>query len=94
MERLCCAIMATLNEETVKKIIGLMNERGAPLICPLCQRANTWALAEGFIVLSVKGSIKSPHLLLDMPCVALSCRNCGNTHLINLVAFGLDHLAK
>jgi hypothetical protein len=85
--------MKTLNEDSIKTIIANLNQRGAPLICPLCNKTNSWALAEGFLVLSVRGSFKSPHLVLDLPCVGLSCQNCGNTHLINLGVLGLAHLA-
>jgi hypothetical protein len=29
-----------------------------------------------------------------LPLVAISCNNCGNTHMINLLSLGLDNVLK
>lgn len=86
--------MVILDQAAIEKIIQAVNSRGAPRPCPLCQKHGTWTFVDGYIVLSVKGSYIAPNLVLDLPCVAMSCQNCGNTQLINLSVLGLGHLAR
>ena len=80
--------------EARDEIIAALNERIRITACPLCG-TNGWTLADGFAPLALQESffgfrVGGPVL----PCVALVCNNCGNTHLINLLNIGLRHLVE
>lgn len=82
--------MAT-RDEVLQRIIDVYRSRvgGEGFVCPLCKQ-NSWNL--GFYVpLSVSDSPKQVQLGgRILPLAALSCNNCGNTHLINLLTLGFS----
>ena len=81
-------------EETRNEIIAALNERIRITACPLCG-TNGWTLAEGFAPLALQGGFYGFQVgERVLPCVALVCNNCGNTHLINLLNIGLRHLVE
>jgi len=62
--------------------------------CSLCGTLE-WRLSEGYVSLALQ---KEPLMLTlggtILPSVVITCKNCGNTHLLNLRALGLDDLLK
>lgn len=82
------------SEETRNEILNTLHKRIKIPACPLCG-TNTWTLADGFVALPLQEdffafAVGGPVL----PCVALVCKNCGNTYLINLLNIGLRHLVE
>lgn len=88
-----------LTRETKKRILAAIKQRvpdaGA---CPLC-RSPHWTLAEGlvFLVLQEQPAGQEPAVPVSLggsglPCAAIICTNCGNTHLLNLLTLGLAEL--
>lgn len=76
------------------ELLKTLNQRVFKRKCPLCVSEPQWTLAEGFIWLGLQENLEfigvgGPGL----PCVAIVCRNCGNTQLLNLKQLELEHLA-
>jgi len=62
--------------------------------CAVCN-ALSWQLLDAFITLTISDEPQLVQLGGNiMPNTVLVCRNCGNTHLLNLNALGLTHLLK
>jgi hypothetical protein len=60
--------------------------------CPLC-RTTAWELLDAFVAFSIAPEPQA--IVLGgqiLPCVALICKTCGNTHFLNLNRLGLGHL--
>ena len=56
------------------------------LICPLCRQKN-WILSNGFVLLPTQEESDTITNvgMRGLVLAALSCTNCGNTHLLNLL---------
>lgn len=84
------------SEEVGARIIARLNQVAPNLKCPLCQTDN-WVIANGYVFLPVhqhsfaflRGGGSG-----ELPCAAITCKVCGNTHLLNLVMLGLGDLLK
>ncbi len=76
-----------------QRIIGAIQSRlPAKLGCSACTHTQ-WTLADGFVFLSLSDSPGSiPIGGNGLPSVALTCKNCGNTLLFNLIVLGLRDL--
>ena len=77
-----------------ERIIQRLQEKGAPRPCDNCG-TQSWSLVDGFIFLSVQDEL--PGLVLGgrgAPSAAVTCNNCGNTRLINLVKLGFGEEFK
>lgn len=77
-----------LDPDAQAKISKFINEKWKSRNCHLCH-ANTWEV-NGFVVLPVGDS--PTQMVLGqrvLPTVAVVCRNCGNTHIVNAVVSGL-----
>lgn len=62
--------------------------------CPVCSNPE-WVLSDGFIQIGTQREV--PGIVLggeSLPSVAIVCKRCGNTQLINLIVLGLAHLLK
>jgi hypothetical protein len=61
--------------------------------CPFCGKRAGYTLADGFVFLSTR---RHPEAASgggqSLPSVALICRKCGNTTLLNAVVLGLKSL--
>ena len=76
------------NQEIQQRIINALSAKAPAPPCPICKN-NVWTVGDGYVVLPV-----SPHpTQIQMggkvyPLVAVTCSNCGNTQLINLITLG------
>lgn len=89
-------IRLAFTEEEKTQIIAKIQEKtkGQIGICPICKNPN-WTLNDGFIPLSLQENIRG--LVLGgpiLPCVSITCTNCGNTMLLNLITLGLRSLVE
>jgi predicted nucleic-acid-binding Zn-ribbon protein len=77
-----------LNPAALEKATQFINEKWRSKTCHLCG-ANNWVI-NGYVVLSV-GDTPLDVVLggQALPCVAMVCKNCGNTHLINVFVAGM-----
>lgn len=73
------------------RILRALKERVPDTVtCPLCHHSR-WALSEGFYLLVVQDDPAVVHLGgKGLPLIALTCENCGNTHLLNALLLGLQ----
>lgn len=67
----------TISEEKKKEIVGVLQEKGVPKTCPMCQQ-NNWVLADGYfnpgLQTNLRGlTIGGP----SIPSIAIICTNCG-----------------
>lgn len=66
-----------------------------PRPCPFCGKRAGHILADGFVFLSTK---RQPNLDTDrgsgLPSIALICRGCGTTTLVNAFVLGLQALLQ
>jgi hypothetical protein len=70
-----------------QRIIQRMVERGAASpTCPICGH-NTWMLGS-YVMLPVTPNPNQMRIGTSYPCIAVICRTCGNTHLLNLYFLG------
>ena len=77
-----------LDAATLQKITTFLNEKWKAKTCLQCA-GNDWDL-HGYIGLSLAGEPKDIALGGQvLPCVAVVCKNCGNTLLINVIVAGL-----
>ncbi len=82
-----------LTPEQAERIAKAVGERlNNDMPCPLCG-VDDWALLTEVVPLVVQSRMSSvpSGSLLNAPLV---CNNCGNTHLLNLIALGLGDLAN
>lgn len=81
--------------EVANKIGEAIKSRGAPRTCVLCG-TNQWTLADGFYYFTTQEDFSNFVLGggRGLPCAALICNNCGNTHFINLIQLGLQDLLQ
>jgi|HubBroStandDraft_6_1064221.scaffolds.fasta_scaffold00031_33 hypothetical protein len=60
--------------------------------CPFCGKRAGYTLADGFVFLSTKRRPAAVEGGQGLPSIALICRKCGNTMLLNAVVLGLHDL--
>ena len=60
--------------------------------CPFCGKRAGYTLADGFVFLSTKRRPEAIGGGQSLPSIALICRKCGNTMLLNAVVLGLHQL--
>lgn len=80
--------------EISARIIQAINEKAArPLSCSWCG-TNKFTLTDGYVSLVIQ-DFGATLLQLGgqaLPAVALTCQQCGNTVLLNLITLGLGDL--
>jgi hypothetical protein len=77
-----------LDKQAFEKLAAFINSKWKTKECVLCS-ANDWTV-NGYVVLSSQDSVQG--LVLGgqvLANAAVICKNCGNTHLINLVTAGV-----
>jgi hypothetical protein len=79
------------SNEVLERILAALKRR-FPLLpeCPLCGQRNWQVNSGGFVFVPLQQD--STNVVIggpQMPCVALICMTCGNTHLLNLIVLGL-----
>ena len=61
--------------------------------CPFCGKRAGYTLADGFVFLStMRQPTTGDRAGTSLPSIALICRKCGNTMLLNAVVLGLQTL--
>jgi hypothetical protein len=77
-------------EEIYSRIIGLLEEKASkPSQCSFCG-SNNWMVAKGYAFLPLTPNPKKPRISgAGFPFLPVMCRQCGNTHLINLLLLGV-----
>ena len=89
---LCCADMWSPEEQAAieSAIQSVASDLRA---CPFCGKRAGYTLADGFVFLS---TMRQPTAVdrggTSLPSIALICRKCGNTMLLNAVVLGLQGL--
>jgi RNase P subunit RPR2 len=86
------------SQDVASKIIAKLNQVLPNMKCPLCH-TDDWIVASGYVFLSAYEHPSSMMRELyrkggELPCVAITCKVCGNTHLMNLLQLGLGDLLK
>lgn len=92
-----CSRAMKFTEDVAKTIIAQLNDLLPGMKCPLCH-TDDWIVVTGYLFLPVYlqsfALARSVSNAGELPCVAITCKFCGNTHLLNLVQLGLDDLLK
>jgi len=60
--------------------------------CSFCGKRAGYTLADGFVFLSTNRRPAAGGDGQRLPSIALICRTCGNTTLLNAIVLGLQHL--
>ena len=86
------------SQQVANQIIARLNTIIPALKCPLCH-TDDWIVATGLVFLRVDEYTDALSRGLtrnrgEMPCAAITCKVCGNTHLLNLLQLGLGDLLK
>ena len=79
--------------EEMDRIVAAIRERVPEIAkCAACGH-DQWTLADGLVRLTLQ---KERGVVVvggrNMPCVALICKRCGNTLLLNMIVLGLEDL--
>lgn len=84
-----------LSPEQKNKILDRIKERTRTVrSCVVCGN-NKWELSDGFTFLTIQENLSTLNLGgRGQPCVAVTCNNCGNTNLLNLMVLGLGDLIE
>jgi len=74
-----------------KRVVAALQRRGLPNDCAVCGW-HEWTLLAGYVTLLI--ALQTPGRFSQelLPSVAMVCKNCGNTHLLNLIQLGLGDL--
>ena len=76
------------NQEITQRIIDYLSAKSPGPACPICQK-NVWTVGDGYVVLPISPHPTEMHMGGKVyPLVAITCSNCGNTQLINLIKLG------
>jgi hypothetical protein len=73
------------------RIISALNAKNPQFLCPLCGKSE-WAVHDGMFYHHQE--IKAENITAisgrELPCAALVCKVCGNTHFISLEVLAPD----
>jgi hypothetical protein len=82
-----------LTEAQQERVLRTIKERvGGDIKCPLCGHV-AWMFTDGVAVIQSQerlGDFAVPDR--GLPALPLVCRQCGNTHFLNIFALGLGDL--
>ncbi len=81
--------------ETDERILAAIHEKVPELgPCSICRTSSGYVLAEGFVSLVLQSFGATGFVIggQALPCIALTCRRCGNTVLLNAYVLGLGEL--
>ncbi|MFC1984992.1 hypothetical protein ACFLUW_01140 [Chloroflexota bacterium] len=86
--------MAFTKDEQKLILAALEKKVPKPENCPICGNEN-WNVGDSMVALVVQGNAKKLNITGPiMPCIPVTCANCGNTHLLNLIGLGLRDLVE
>jgi hypothetical protein len=82
-----------LTADQQDRILQTIKDRiGGEIKCPLCGRS-TWMFTDGVAMISAQATLDSAAIPdQGLPALPLVCRQCGNTHFLNVFALGLSDL--
>ncbi len=79
---------AAAKKTVVQRIVEKFVAKGRTGVCAMCGHANEWELG-GFVPLTISETPTALQLGGNVyPLIAVYCRNCGNTHFVNLFNLG------
>jgi hypothetical protein len=79
--------------ERIKSKLGDDPEKLA--FCSVCSKHNSYSVSDGFIFLPLQYTTRAlDYSASGMPCVALTCGNCGHTLFFNMLSLGLTPLVN
>ena len=73
--------------ELSQAITKAEKDRGIERICPYCQ-SKKWGIGAIHKYIATFGVDQRSHLV--MPCIIMTCMNCGNTLILNPYILGFD----
>jgi ribosomal protein S27E len=76
-----------------EQVLQTIKDRiGGDIKCPLCGRT-AWMFTDGVAVIHAQETLANSAVPdQGLPALPLVCRQCGNTHFLNVFALGLSHL--
>ena len=83
-----------MKPEIAQRILAALTAK-IPVFPPCWVCGNkTWNLSDGWVVQVLQSDIGHPLAFggPSMPCVAVTCNNCGHVVFMNLIALGLPDL--
>lgn len=82
-----------LTADQQDRVLKTIKERiGGDIKCPLCGRV-AWMFTDGVAVIHAQESLSSSAIPdQGLPALPMVCRQCGNTHFLNVFALGLGDL--
>lgn len=84
--------MALTTHQQERVLQTIRDRIGGDIRCPLCGRSN-WIFTEGVAVISAHETLNDLAVPdRGLPALPLVCRQCGNTHFLNIFALGLGDL--
>lgn len=80
----------SLSKPEIDRVVAVLKTKGIPRACEACGQ-NHWTLLSELVQLS---ATRTPHNLPhpSLPCVALTCDNCGNVRLHAITIIGMKDL--
>ena len=79
-----------LTPEQVERLLTALDQKWPdPKVCPVCKNTTWDTLDIVFELKSYSQGQESDEEETVMPLVPLTCKNCGNTILINVIAAGV-----
>jgi len=78
----------------MNKIAAAINKKvaGGTITCPVCQTKN-WNMVQDLVRLTLQPNPATVALTgISLPLVAITCSNCGNTQLLNVLVLGLGEM--
>lgn len=86
-----------ISPEHQERILARIQERAPGMgVCPIC-RSPEWRVQNaGYVVLTLQDNMAAFRIGggPSMPMVTITCQNCGNTQLLNMIVLGLEDMVR
>lgn len=77
------------NRQLIEKALAVLKQKDAGMACEFCKKSDFIVASEFVALVCLDAKNNSLQLGSHFPCVALFCKNCGNTKLFNAGALGI-----
>lgn len=86
--------MALLSADQRERVVAAIQQKAPRLqACAVCGTVSGYMLEDGVVFFTVQDTFARLQLGgRGLPCVALTCKNCGNTVFLNVAVLGLRDL--
>lgn len=86
--------MPSLSVEQRERVVAAIQQKAPHLqACPVCGTLSGYQLEDGFVFFTVQDTPTRIQLGgRGIPCIVLTCKNCGNTVFLNVTVLGLRDL--